>query len=263
MRITRVRRSNIFRDDPPPAPQDPPPDPPVPPPPGKTFTQADVDRIVKADKDRAKRERDQLQQELQSLRDQGLTNDNLEQLNQRIEQLQNEGKTKEQLANEERGKLEKRLTGEIQKKENESKLWKSRYEGYRSKSEVLAAASRPESKAFNPEQVYQIIRNDIVMIEETGPDGKPTGEVVPRVKMRTKAEDGTEQLLELAVPDALKRMTDMEIHSNLFESGASNGVGGYNTSRTKGSGSTAIPTDTAAYMEARKKNPGLLRNVPK
>lgn len=229
--------------------------------PPRTFSQAEVDRIVKADKDRAKRERDQLQQELQALRDQGLTTDNLEQLNQRIEQLQNEGKTKEQLAIEEKGKLEKRLNGEIQKKENESKLWKSRYEGYRSKSEIFAAASRPESKAFNPEQIYQILRNDIIMVDELGQDGKPTGEVVPRVKMRAKGEDGTEQLLELSVPDALKRMTDMEIHANLFESGASNGVGGYNTGRTKGSGNTAVPTDTAAYMAARKKDPSLLRNA--
>lgn len=223
----------------------------------RRYTQDEVNRMVKADKDKAKKERDQYLQDLEALKAQGLTPENLDSLNARIETLQNEGKTKDQLAAEERGKLEKKLNGEITKRDGETKLWRGKYETYRSQTEILTAAAA--AKAHNPTQVYQILRPDTFMVEETGADGKPTGEFVPRVKFKDADDKGQPVTLDLTVADAIKRMTEMEIHQNLFDSGGSSGLGGRNNGRTGGTGNTAIPTDTKSFMEARKKNPNLLR----
>jgi len=223
---------------------------------GRKFSQEEVDRIVKNDKDKAKRERDQYLQELEALKQQGMTPEVLDQLNARIETLQNEGKTKEQLANEEKSKLEKKLSGEITKAVDEGKKWKSKYETYLSKTDILSAAS--VHKAHNGEQIYHILRPDTVVVEEMGPDNKPTGEYVTRVKFRDKDKDGNPAILDLSVTDAIKRMTEMEVHQNLFDSGGSSGLGGRNNGRS-GSGNTTIPTETKSYMEQRKKNPNMLR----
>lgn len=227
---------------------------------GKVFTQAEVDRIVKNDKDKAKRERDQLVTQLEGLKAQGLTQENIDGLNDRIEQLQNEGKTTAQLANEDKVKLEKKLTGEVTKKEAEAKGWKGKYETYRTQNEILTAANA--NKAHNPEQVYNILRSDTTMVEILGEDGKPTGEYEPRVKFRD-TKDGQSIVLDLTIPAAIKRMTELETHQNLFESGATSGLGGRNNGRAVGKGGTAVPTDTKAYMEARKKNPNLIREGTK
>ena len=223
----------------------------------RRFSQAEVDRIVKADKDKAKKERDQYLQELEALKQQGMTPEVLDQLNSRIEALQNEGKTKDQLAAEEKGKLEKKLTGEITKKEEEAKRWRGKYETYRSQTEILQESSK--HKAHNPMQVYQILRPDTVLVEEVGADGKPTGDLIPRVKFKDVDKDNNPVTLELSVPDAIKRMTEMEIHQNLFDSGGSGGLGGRNNGRSGGTGATTVPTDTKKYMEERKKNPQLLK----
>jgi len=222
----------------------------------RKFTQAEVDRIVKADKDKAKRERDKYLEDLETLKAQGLTPENMDSLNQRIEALQNEGKTKEQLASEERGKLEKKFKGEIEKEQTQSKFWKQNYEQFRSQTEILTAASA--HKAFNNDQVYQILRPNTVMVEKVGEDGKPTGEYIPRVKFQDE-KDGQAVTLDLSVAEAVKRMTEMERHQNLFESGVSGGLGGHNNGRSGSTGTTTVPTDTKSYMEARKKDPNLLR----
>lgn len=252
-------KSNLYYDDPPvPEPEPIPVPAPAPAPAGdRKFSQADVDRMMRLDKDKAKRERDESLQHLQALKEQGVTPENLDTLNQTIERLQNEGKTKEQLAQESQGKLEKKYKSEIEKVTGEGTAWKGRYEKYRAKSEILASAS--ELDAHNPEQIYNILLPNTKIVEELGSDGKPTGEFVPRVTLRDKDKDGKDLILELSVSDAIKRMTEQEIHKNLFKSGASNGVGGRNNGRSSGTGATTIPTDTAAFMAARKKDPNLLR----
>jgi len=223
----------------------------------KVFDQAAVDRIVKERLRKSNAEREELIGQLSSLQQQGLTPENLEALQSRIETLQNEGKTKEQLAAEERGKLEKKLTGEIGKKDAEVKLWKSKYETFRSQTEILTAAGA--AKAHNSAQIYNILRPDTVMEEEVGEDGKPTGEYIPKVNFRDKDKDGKPVVLKLSVAEAIKRMTEMEEHMNLFDSGGTAGLGGRNNGRSGGAGGTAVPTETSAYMAARKKNPNLIR----
>lgn len=221
----------------------------------KTFTQEQVNAMMKADKDRAKKERDQLIQELQNYKDNGLTTENLSSLQARIDELQNEGKSKETLAKEAQDKLVKTHQKEKESLLSENKKWKNQYESYRLKTEIVTAAAN--KKARNPTQVEAILGPLSYFREDMGEDKKPTGTYTPRIKMTERDKDGTEVQLDLTVTEAVERLSQSEEHMNLFDSGASGGMGGYN-----GSNPNKRPSDTSNlpmsdyYAERRKRMQG-------
>jgi hypothetical protein len=225
---------------------------------GKLFTQDEVNRMIKNDKDKSRRERDDYLNELTKLRDQGITGENLDALNKRIEQLTNEGKTKEQLAKEAADKSNKAWQKKLSDAEAIGAKWKGEYETYRKQTEIFSAATA--NKAYNPEQVYQIIRGSTSLVDETTEDGKPTGKLVARVKLTDVDKDGKPVDLDLSVSEAVKRMTEMPVHANLFASAASGGLGGGNHNRN-GSGGNTIPTDMEAYMKCRGKGGENVKNA--
>jgi len=185
----------------------------------------------------------------------------MDDLNKQIETLRDAGKTQEQLAKESHDKLIKKHQGELQKSDETGKLWKGRYETYRTKTDIQTAAHK--HKALNPTQIYEILRNHVSFVEVMDADGKPTGEIEPRVKIKETDKDGKVNELSLDIEAAVKRMTEGEEHANLFESGASSGLGGRNNGRKGASGDTTIPTNTSSYMAVRKKNPNFLKEGTK
>lgn len=206
-------------------------DPPAPEPtptpaPNKTFTQEQVNAMIKADKDRAKKDNEKLLAQLQTFAEQGLTTENLQSLQSRIDELTNEGKSKETLAKEAQDKLTKQHKTELEKAQGEGKKWRSQYEKYRLESEIASAAAA--KKARNPKQVQSLLGPLSYFREELGEDKKPTGEYTPRVKMTERDKDGLEVLLDLTVTEAVDRLSQSEEHLNLFDSGAAGGLGSYN-----------------------------------
>ena len=227
---------------------------------GKRYTQEEVNRMMKADKDAAKKERDKLKEELERLKEQGLTSENLATLQERIDQLTNEGKTKEEQAKDALANKDKEWAKKYDISTAEAKKWRTDYEKYRAESEILKAAST--HKADNPTQVYRLLRGDVKFVEKLDGNGKGTGEWVPKISMEV-TKDGETKTLELSPDEAVKQMTEMDEHKNLFNSGASAGLGGGNNGGSRGSGNTAIPKTMEGYMAARKKNPNLLAGVGK
>lgn len=227
---------------------------------GRRFTQDEVNTIIKKDKDSTKKERDQLKQELERLKEQGLTTENLEALQTRIDQLANEGKTKEEQAKDALANRDKEWSKKLDITTTEAKKWRTDYEKFRGKSEIMEAASK--YKADNPAQIYKLLSTDVKYVEKLDGNGKSTGEWIPKVSMEV-TKDGETKTLELSPDEAVKQMTEMDEHHNLFNSGASAGLGGSNNGGSKGSGSTAVPRTMNGYMAARKKNPNLHATVGK
>lgn len=225
---------------------------------GRRYTQAEVNAMMKADKDAAKKERDKLQQDLQKMKDEGLTTENMEGLQRRIDDLASEGKTQEERTKEALANKDKEHAKQLGIKESEAKKWRIDYEKYRAESEILAAGSH--FKADNPSQIYKLLKGDVIYVEKLDANNKGTQEWLPKIRMEV-TEDGVAKNLDLSPMDAVKKMTEMEEHHNLFNSGASSGLGGGNNGGSKGSGATAIPKKMGDYMAARKKNPKLLEGV--
>lgn len=191
----------------------------------RLFTQEEVNRMMKADKDRAKRETEQLATQLRTLNEQGLTPDNMAALQSRIDELENFGKSQEQLAKEAQTKLQKKYDAELKTARDGETHWKTSYENFRLDSEIKSAAR--DKKARNPEQVHAILRGKSVLRPILDDSKKPTGQYDTRVIWNEKGENGEDVSLELSVTDAVARMFDSPDHANLFESGSVGGIGGY------------------------------------
>ncbi len=210
---------------------------------GKLFTQDELNSHMK-------KEREKYQATLEKLQREGLTPEMKQDLESKIQELQDQGKTAEQLAKEAQDRINKDWEKKYKKSTEEGAHWKNQYEAYRTQTEIMKAAH--DEEAFNPSQIYEIIRASSRLQEVIGPDGKGTGEYVTRVKMKGQDEDGKPVELDLDPTAAIKRMKEMEVHYNLFRSGKSNGVGSYNAGG--GSGQSGPPKDMAKYAEWRKKH---------
>lgn len=219
---------------------------------GKVFTQEQVNAMMKADKDRAKKENERLLGQLQSYAENGLTAENMQSLQSKIDELTNEGKSKETLAKEAQDKLSKQYTKEKEALLLDNKKWRSQYEQYRLETEIVSAAA--VKKARNPKQVQAILGPISYFREELGEDKKPTGIHTPRIKMTERDKDGNEVQLDLTVTEAVERLSQTEEHANLFDSGASGGLGGYNgSSQSKKPGDTSNLSAADYYAERKKR----------
>lgn len=223
----------------------------------KTFTQEDVNRMMKADKDRAKKENDALQRQLQAIQEQGLTPENLSALQSRIDELENFGKSQEQLAKEAQSKMQKQYEKDLKAARDGEAHWKTSYETYRLDTEIQTAAR--DKKATNPDQVLAILKPKSVLRPILGEDKKPTGGYETRVLWKETGEDGQPLDLELSITDAVARMHESPLHGNLFQSGSVGGLGGYQTgagSKNKKDPGNMTMDEYVAHREAELKKKG-------
>ncbi len=92
------------------------------------------------------------------------------------------------------------------------------------------------------------------LVPELDEDNKPTGQLIPRVKVTT-VKDGKPVPMEMTVTEAVKWMSEQDEHAPLFNSGATGGLGaGPNNPRRSGSDPDEPPTDPREYVEWRKKH---------
>lgn len=198
-----------------------------PPPAPKTFTQEQLDKIVQ---DRVKKLQDSNKNaitELETLRSKAqLTQQERDELEGRIENMKNEHLTKDELAAKERQKLEKQYKEETEKLTKQAATWQARF----TESTILRSITDASvtNDAFDPEQVAAILRPNTSLLEVLE-DGKPTGNFAAKVKFADVDKDGKPVTLELEVPQAVKRMKELDRFKNLFKDTSSGGLGARNT----------------------------------
>lgn len=182
-----------------------------------------------------------------------------EALETRIESLRSEFTTKEELQRKDNEKKLKEEKAAREKAERESQSWKEKFYEDRIRTAIVGAAV--EFKAYDPEQIYAILRPKARLIDALGDDNKPNGEFIARVKMEGKGQDGPTQL-DLTVTEAVKVMNEMpEKFGNLFNSGGVGGLGGLPSGNRNRGGLGGEPTDPEAYMEYRKKKGRTSANI--
>lgn len=239
-------------DDPAPDPGDDPPkdDPPVDPN-KKTFTQDDVNKILAADRRKHKGDLQKAIDELEAVKVKAdLTSKERSDLEERLDDLKGQLLTKEELAEKEKQKTNKRHAEEVGKLTGEVDLWRTRY----TKSSIDRAITDASSKhkAFSGEQIIAILGPKTQMVEEVNKEGEKTGNLVPRVQFPDSDKDGKPVTLDLAVDDAVKRMTEMDAYQNLFQAEGSGGLGATNRGGAKPEDMSTLLKDPRKYREARK-----------
>jgi hypothetical protein len=214
-----------------------------------------VNSLLAEERRKAKVSTEKVITQLETLKNQvGTTQAEKDALESRIEDLKNSQLTAEELRKKEEKKKDTKHQTELAVSKAETEKWQKLYTGSTVKRALIEAASKPEHKAHNPSHVVSLLTPDTRLVEELDEDGKPTGELVPRVRVKT-VKDGKPAVLEMTATEAVKFLSEQEEHAPLFNSGATGGLGGKpNTPNRRGSGPDDPPTDPAEYQAWRKQN---------
>ena len=221
---------------------------------GKAFSQEDVNKMLAEDRRKHQTQVQQALEELDAIKAKAsLSDSEKSELEQRIADMRKQLLTKEELAKQEKDKVEKQLKQTTETLTKDRDNWKARY----TESTIIGAIIDASAKhtAFDPDQIVAILRPRTRLSEDLDKDGKPSGRLVPKVDFVDQDKDGNPLTLELAVDEAVKKMAELDKYSNLFKDTGSGGLGRQNRG---GAGTKNIDivelarTNPAKYREMRK-----------
>ena len=215
----------------------------------KTFTQEQVNTMMAKEKREHETRTQKALGELKALQTRAnLTTKERSDLESRVEQMQNELLTKEQLATKEKEKSTKAHEKVVEDITVDRDAWKERF----TQSTILRSIQDAaiENGAVSPDQIVRMLGSDTRLVEEMK-DGAATGKLVPQIKMDDVDKDGKPVTLDLVINEAVKRMSDMEQHGNLFRAEGAGGIGGTNQDSGRPPDIVAIAEDPVAYRKGR------------
>ena len=209
----------------------------------KQFSQEDINRFLADDRRKHATRLQSALDEVNAIKARAqLSDSEREELDGRIQSLQNTLATKEELAKQEQTKMEKKYKEQIDALSTDKKTWQGKY----TESTIIRAItdSAVVNNAYVPEQIVAMLRTNTRLIEELDAEGRPTGQLIPRVQFADADKEGKPVTLELSVDEAVKRMKDIDKYTNLFKGDGTGGIG--QTSRQK---NAAGELDMAAFAK--------------
>lgn len=237
-------KSRTYYDDPvqsppPPPPVSPPHSPPAPvsPPAGKTFTQADVDRIMAEHRKGLQTQNQELATQLEEFRNKANLSETAKaELDAKIQVLQSQHLTEAQKLTQQVEAEKKRLKELEDTSKKEVDTWRGNFHDLLVTNSILSGAAKHEA-AF-AEQMLDMLKPKAKVVSATDADGN----VIPNkyvAKMAvTVIDPKTKQpvTVDLPIEDAIGEMRKDQKHANLFLTNGKPGLGG-----TGGSGGNGNP----------------------
>lgn len=212
-----------------------------------------VNSLVAEERRKGKSQTDKLITQLETWKNQaGTTQAEKESLEQRIQDLKDSQLTQTELSKTEHARERKRLEKERDDAIKKAQLWEQKYTTSTIERSIVDAATSPGHKAHNPRHIVSELAPKTRLVEVLDDEGKPTGELQPKVKMFAQ-KDGKTVTLDMTVTEAVKFMSEQDEHAPLFVSGASGGLGGSPNARRIGGGGDPgqPPTDINEYKKWR------------
>jgi len=220
---------------------------------GKYLAQDKVNALLADDKRKHQDAHRKTLEELQVLQKKAsLSSEERAELEKRIADTTKNLQTKEETAQQEREKLIKNHKKEIELVSTEKDTWKNRYTESTITTSIVSAAAASTPKAVNPEQILVILKPKTRLVEELDGEGKPTGNLIPKISFADKDGKGKPVVLDLSPNEAVKRMSQMEEHFNLFQSDGERGFGKFRAQKGKDVNIKDLAKDAEAYRKARK-----------
>ena len=233
---------------------------------GKVFSQEDLNRIVQERLAKDRKAQEQKYRELEAeyktlLENQSLTSDQRAKLESELEDIQKRFRTKEQQLAHEKAQMEERLSGELETYKTAAVEWENKYKTSVTDRALIDAATTGD--AFNAQQVVALLRPMTKMVEAKGPDGQPTGHLIPMLDFPDVNEAGEPVMTQRTPDEAVKRMKEIpEQYGNLFKSNVVSGIGAGSATGGVTPGSAGRidvkKLSPEQYMKLRKENPNLL-----
>jgi hypothetical protein len=230
----------------------------------KTYTQEEFDahaaaqrRAYETKEAKYKKDQQDLATELAKQKSvKGLSDDEKQSLQKRIDELESQFLTEKEKADRAAEQERTQYTSHIEDLDKERTHWRSQYQTEVVTNGIRSAAAA--NKAFDAEQISALLGQHVEFKDILDDDDKPTGKVKPVVKFPDVDKKGNPVTLEYTIPEAVKRMTELEKFANLFEDTMRSGVGG-----SKNGGRPAGKIDITKlspeeYRKLRKENPGAI-----
>ena len=214
------------------------------------FTQEDVNNFLAKDKKKLQGEHQKTLDELNLLKQRAnLSAEERAELEKRIEDTQLALTSKEEMALQEKKKLEKAHAKEVANLTQERDNWHNLYK--KSTIETAITNAAVSHKAFAPSQIISYLGPKTQLVEGLDEKGKPNGTWVPEV-MFNDVKDDKPIVLKLSPMDAVKRMKEMDEHVNLFKGEGTDGIHRFQRAPGEKTDASTLAKDPKAYREARK-----------
>lgn len=216
----------------------------------ESFSQDQVNAFLAEERRKSQDKMKRALEEVELLKSKSsLTEQERKEMEGRIETLSNELLTKEELSKKEKETITKKLEVEKQTAIQERDTWQKRFVDSNISTALTQAAV--EGKAYNPEQIIALLKPQTRMVEELSEDGKPTGNLIPKVKLNDIGKDGKQVVLELSPKEAVKRLRESEASVNLFNDDGNGGLGKFSKNASGQVDVQELAKDAAAYRKAR------------
>lgn len=196
----------------------------------KRFTQADLDRHIterlKREREAAKKEKDAILQQLQQIQTKGLSEEDRQALENQIKQLEEANMTVQEKAEQERKNLLKVHEKNVADLTSDRDTWKTRFH-----VSTIRQALTEAGLAQNVENVNQIIAMfapSAYLEEQKDEKGKPLGTFITRMKflgIDHDSETKAQKEFDLPVAEAMKKLREDGLNSNLFKHQGTGGTG--------------------------------------
>lgn len=230
----------------------------------KTFTQEELDKIVK---DRISREQNahrekqtELLNRLASLEKSAqLTDEERSALQQRIEELRSENLSSEEKATREIKRLQEELEKSRTALSKDVEGWQRRYFDFRIDNELMDAALKNDART--PAQLVALLKPQTTVKEAVDDQGRPTGRYEVRTVITEYKEDGTPFQVERRPHEAVARLAEMpEVWGNQFNSKVSAGLDRMSdqSAPVAAGGGLVLDKGIDAYRASRQRNRGML-----
>jgi uncharacterized phage infection (PIP) family protein YhgE len=217
----------------------------------KVFTQEDLNRVDAEAKRKSQEQLKKALAEIDALKARSNLNEKEKaDMEDRLTTIRNEALTKEQLAKKRLKELQDEKDSLIQRLESEKKEWENRFVASTITRSLVDAAAK--HKAYSPEQIVYILKENTRLAEELTEDGKPTGQYVTKVKLQDTSPEGHPVMLEFSPEDAVARMRELDKYKNLFQAEGSGGLGLLSSPPSRKVDLASLASDPQAYREARK-----------
>ena len=214
--------------------------------------QAAIDQKTKEIEANYKDKTSKVLSEMDTLRKRSdLTQGQRNDLEKSAEALRQELLTKEELFEQDKKKRDKKYQTELEAATKESAIWKTRYEESTVVRDITDASSR--HAAFDNDTIVAILRPNTQLVPVLDKDSNATGQFEVKVKfVDPEGTDGKPTELFLAVPDAVKRMSELDKYKYLFRGQGVGGIGGSSRSGADPVNLMNVAKDQAEYMRLRK-----------
>jgi hypothetical protein len=217
----------------------------------KLFTQEEVNKFLADDRRKHQANVEALKKEAEKF--QGTAKEK-EALQQKIQDMEKSFLTKEQLAAQAAEAAKKAHETALATTAAERDQWKNSL--VKTVAETAISRAAAENKAFNPEQLSLLLKDQVEVRQKTDSNGQPIMDFETFLNVKDKDKDGNPVVLTLSVTEGVKKMRMNPSFANLFLVDGTPGTGATTINNSPVPVTSGPPSDPAQYRAWRKAQGG-------